>query len=427
MHCYFHRATLLMLVALWAGASSTALAGDEKATAAPLVEKYLESGELAKGEAALLEVLAKNPKDDQAQFSLGVVRFLRAIERLGQAHYKYGLLQHRTQQIPLLRMPVPPNKSPEELSYAEARKVIQQLLDDLKATEATLAKVDTTNVKLPLHFGRIRLDLDGDGKATDSEVLWRIFAAFNRGVNEVAGTSFVIAFDGGDVHWLRGYCHLLMSFGEAALAHDWHELFERCGHLLYPRVKTPYKYLAEERTEGARPLDFRMIADIVAFIHLINFPVEEPARMQSALEHLEAMIDQSRASWKRILAETDDDREWLPNPKQTGVIPNVRVSQEMIDGWHEFLDEAEAILKGKKLVPFWRGWSKKPEEVLAQGRGVNLRRVFTEPRQFDLVMWVSGTGAVPYLEKGELTDPQVWTRLMRVFRGEIFGFAIWFN
>jgi hypothetical protein len=90
-------------------------------------------------------------------------------------------------------------------------------------------------------------------------------------------------------------------------------------------------------------------------VHLVNFPVSEPKRMQSALAHLESMIDLSRESWKLIQAETDDDHEWLPNPEQTGVILNVRVRQEMIDGWHEFLNEMEHLLKGTKLIPFWRG------------------------------------------------------------------------
>ena len=76
------------------------------------------------------------------------------------------------------------------------------------------------------------------------------------------------------------------------------------------------------------------------------------------------------------------------------------------------------LLAGRKLVPFWRD---------AGGRGVNLRRVFTEPREFDLVLWVQGTAAVPYLEAGEVSTPEVWTRLKRIFRGEFLGFAIWFN
>ena len=76
--------------------------------------------------------------------------------------------------------------------------------------------------------------------------------------------------------------------------------------------------------------------------------------MKSAHQHLEQVIALSRESWKAIAAETDDDREWIPGSKQTGVIPNVRVSAEMITGWHDFLNEAEQILAGKKLVPHWR-------------------------------------------------------------------------
>jgi hypothetical protein len=113
--------------------------------------------------------------------------------------------------------------------------------------------------------------------------------------------------------------------------------------------------------------------------------------------------------WKFILAETDDDNEWIPNPRQTGVI-GVKVTQEMIDAWLETLDEAEQILKGKKLIPFWRG--------KAGERGVNLRRVFTEPRTFDPIEWFQGTAAAPYLEKGPLTklaDSRMGDRLNKAF------------
>jgi hypothetical protein len=58
---------------------------------------------------------------------------------------------------------------------------------------------------------------------------------------------------------------------------------------------------------------------------------------------------------------------------------------------------------------------------------VNLRRVFTEPRPFDLVLWVQGTAAAPYLENGPLTKPETWSRFQNIFRGEFIGFALWFN
>ncbi len=164
--------------------------------------------------------------------------------------------------------------------------------------------------------------------------------------------------------------------------------------------------------------DYGDILDAVAMIHMLHLPLTEPARKKTALAHLESMIALSHESWKFILAETDDDHEWVPNTKQHTVMPGGAVTIEMVKGWLEFLDEAKALLKGEKLIPFWR----KGEDL-----GINLRRVFTEPRTFDLVLWVQGTAAAPYLEKGTLTKPETWQRFQNIFRGQFIGFALWFN
>ena len=64
-------------------------------------------------------------------------------------------------------------------------------------------------------------------------------------------------------------------------------------------------------------------------------------------------------------------------------------------------------------------------------RGVNLRRVFTEPRTFDPILWFQGTAATPYLEKGKVTrlaDRRLLERINKTFGGRNFvGFAFWFN
>jgi len=196
-------------------------------------------------------------------------------------------------------------------------------------------------------------------------------------------------------------------------------LFDCTAHLFFPKVATPHKFLSDpdgdpEVIGGLKAFE---IVDIIAVIHLIRMPVKEAGRMKSALTHLEQMLALSKETWKFILAETDDDHEWLPNPKQTGVMA-LPIRKEMIDSWLEFVDEGEALLSGKRLVPFWRGNGE---------RGINLRRVFTEPRTLDLVLWVQGTAATPYLEKGTLTRKEVWGRLQRVFGGDFIGFAVWFN
>lgn len=388
----------------------------------PLAEQYLVEGRLAEGETAVVAALKENPKDAEARFGLGTVQFLRAVERMVQSFHRFGLRPDPAGgNIPFARLPLPENKSPKPIRYADLRAIFEALVDDLRKAEATLAKVDDPVVKIPIHFGQIRLDFDGDGKASEEETLWTLYARLNSQarVTPEAAKEFVIAFDRGDVAWLRGYCHLLMAFGEFYLAHDGKELFDRTAHLFFARPDTLFASFGEGKAGGEGRPDIGQIADLIAVIHLLRLPVSEPKRMSAALDNLRAMLALSRESWKFYMAEDDDDHEWIPNPKQTGVIPGVKVTEEMVKGWTiTFLDEADDLLAGRKLVPFWRR---------SDGRGVNLRRVFTEPREFDLVLWAQGTAATPYLEQGELTTPEVWRRLQRIFRGEFLGFAIWFN
>src|SRR5690606_6301682 len=129
-----------------------------------------------------------------------------------------------------------------------------------------------------------------------------------------------------------------------------------------------------------------LIFDLIAWIHLMRFEIKEPERMKAALGHFEAMVANGKEMWTHYEAETDDDNEWIPNPKQTGVL-GMPISEEMLKTWKDVLAETELVLQGKKLVPFWRGTEK---------RGFNFRRVFTEPRTLDLLLWVQGTAATPY-------------------------------
>ena len=236
----------------------------------------------------------------------------------------------------------------------------------------------------------------------------------------------VIGFDRGDVSWLRGYCHFLAAMGELLLAVDGQKGFDCTAHLLFEEVETPHAFLLETR----RPFDEDLfenrpaISDVISFFHqILRLSIKEPARTKAALAHLEAGIAKAKEQWKFILAEADDDNEWIPNPKQTGVV-GVKVTQEIVDAWLETLGETEQVLKGKSLIPFWRG------EM--DGRGVNLRRVFIEMQTFDVIEWVQGTAATPYLEKGTLTkfaDPRTGTRLNDAFGGpfNFIGFGFWFN
>ena len=269
-------------------------------------------------------------------------------------------------------------------------------------------------------LGLIRLDFDGNGKAEEKEVLWQIFnAVTGLQITEKDAQQFLIAFDRGDTLWLQGYTHVLGAVGEFLRAYDSRELFAACAHLLFQSVDTPHNSLLTTRKKDVDsytfdPFDF---VDLVSLVHLSKFSLVEPQRMTTILNHMKSVISLSRESWKSILAETDSDREWIPNPKQLSVIPQVRVTDAMVKSWLKSLDEITAILDGKKNIPFWR------DDKLS----IDFARIFTEPRAFDLVSWVQGTAATPYLEKGTVTDRRVWEDMVNAFGSNLFGFVVWFN
>lgn len=414
------RNALIMTLACLPPAAAVPAAKAEIGTT-QLVGTRLRAGQLQELNAELSARLAKAPADDKARFALGAVQVLQAVEHLSRSMHRYGLGQPQgmARMFPFFRIPVPVNFKPDQLSYERMRDVFKTMLADFSAAEATLAQVGAGEVRLPVAMGQVRLDLNGDGIASEEEALWRIFNATLGGgnVSEMAAGQFYVSFDRADVAWLRGYVHLLSAMAEFLLAHDWRDGFDTSFHMLFPNAGLPNTALNDYRVADAPYFDPAAAADGIAFIHLTHWPVKEPERMKSALSHLEAVVKLSRESWSYIRAESDDRAEWIPGPRQkNGVLPGAAVTQQNVDGWMVFLDEFDALLQGKKLIPHWR---------LAQG--INLRRVFTEPRTFDPILWAQGSAALPYVEKGPMTDVQTWNRIMSMFGGNFLGYAIWFN
>ena len=423
----------VLFVAVWMGA----LPADAFAGSPPLIESFLIEGRLADGNAASKQHLAAHPGDAEAQLGLATAEFLQAVERLGQGLYRHGALGSRSwlgRLLPIVRLPVPENPDPIATSADDVRALVQTFLDDLATAERSLDAIAVDDVILPLHMGQIHFDFNADGIASAEESGWQMFQTMMNGrrvsrgrgaADDDAGNAiakaFVIQLDRGDAYWLQGYCHLLSAFGEAALAHDADAFFGVVGPYLFAKPAAP-DLPAEMFAETSRgmnlPFDEVHIADTIAAVHETRFPLVAPERMEKSLHHLEAVLALSRKTWESIEAETDDTAEWIPNARQTGVLPGMAVTAEMISSWQDFLDEAEAILAGKKLVPHWR---------LRDGYGINVREVFLQPRDFDVVRWVQGAAAVPYVSQGPCTNRATWAAIQRSFRGQFLSFAVWFN
>lgn len=389
------------------------------ATPVELTQRYLYAGSIAEGEKALAAIVAKRPDDAEAIAGLGLIRLAKATEHFSQALYRYGFQPPHDPvvAVPLLDMPVPPNPTPDVIHYEDARAILQTLVDDLDAVDRTLQPLGDRPVKLPIAMGQVTLALaaKGEGETTLYEVYNAVLLG-GRGNHADAG-KLVIAFDTGDVLWLRAYTHVLRAGAEFLLARDWHRSFDAAGHLLFPRTDSPLAAALTLPTQGLfTGAEDGRIADGIAWIHLLNWPVAEPERLPRAREHLLQAAKLSQEMWASIRAETDNDREWLPNAKQTSLIPGMTITDERIESWLALMAESEAILNGDKLLPHWRF-----------EQGFNLRRLLESPQPFDLVLLLTGTDMVPFLEDGPVSDRSFWEQATAAFEGEFLSFAVWIN
>lgn len=381
-------------------------------------------GSLTASEKALGDHVAASATDDNARFALGLTRFLVSGERMLGDMYLHGGFNTPITASMMMDMGRGQNfafnPDPQPITHDQWRASVQRWIDDVRIAEATLAEIKAPDVKIRVPIGMTRMDLNADGKAGEDEHLWQFFLLVQRRFTptpEEAG-AFEIAMDRGDVDWLRGYCNLCMAIGEFILAHDTAEAFDRAGHIIFPKNVTPYEYLKGPRAvfEPVQDID---VVDVIALVHLIRLRVIDAPRLERVREHLLQTVTLGESMWAAYDAETDDDREWIPSPKQAnGAIPNASINAEQRDAWIMGLGEGRALLEGTRLLRFWRGDGTK---------GVNFRRALTESKDFDLVLWVQGSAAGPFLEQGEFTKPGTWSRLMNAFNGTVFRYGWWLN
>ena len=368
----------------------------------------------------------------EEELALGVLNVLEVIEGLSQSWYIYGLGQGSADDafntgslLAGIPAPVSPNPEPKTISYEDFRDLLDNSISQLKGASKQLSFLDfPEDSKLVININELSFDINGNQAIDDGErvgLSLAMIAGASRDLeSEDSLGNLAIGFDQGDVHWLAGYSNLLMAFFEIILAHDSSELFNSTAHLFFPEVESPYSEVldVERNLVGLSFEDDTTLVDAVALLHFVlRVPLLEPERLTSALSHAQEVTKQSKLMWKAIQAETDNDNEWIPNANQDSAI-GITVDQAQIDSWLGFVNDAEHIWQGKLLIPHWR---------VMDGKGINLKRVFTEPQTFDVVMWLQGTAAVPYLEEGEIIDEESLQELWDAFGGNLFGFAAWFN
>jgi len=309
-------------------------------------------------------------------------------------------------------VPVPHNPDPSPITYVDLRRMLDAFRSDLATAETTLAGISDEQVALELRLARIRLDLTGNNQSREPliDILKRLIGPnFRlRGDNP----DFLVRFDRGDVAWLRAYCHLLMATIDFQLAFD----LERGFHLTMDELFANPLH----RFEGTQQEKWQRQAELA-----LRFTVREPARLGHFRRHMLKVCELNRETWKFIRAEQDDHYEWLPNPRQKGVI-ELPVSDEMIDSWLTMVAEVEGVLEGKKIIPASMAQFIYP----AAKKGISLKAVLDDPP--DVFDWDNlrekGIAAKYQAESGQDVNLLAFLRVMNAFQNSLaVAYAVWFN
>lgn len=389
-------------------------------------KSLFEAKSVADRNTVLSTLEAAAAKDPASAYAAGAGEFFTALELLAGGLHRHGFESPKSFMLPLMQLPVPDNPNPQPLTYEDFRAILVAFRDRLEKSAATLGSVPAdADIGMVVDLTRAGIDLNEDGTIAPDESFAAIMASLSRGGIDTgnAAPSLTFRFDRADGFWLQGYAEFLMAQADFWLAHDFRNAFDGSFHMLFPRAKLPLQ-------DALVPLDGGMsgnmfasewrFADFISLVHLVNWPVIEPERRQAARRHLLEMIRLSREDWKAILAETDNDREWLPGPQQKGVNPltGLEVGEEQVQAWLATLTVAEDLLEGRALLPHFR----------ITGKGINMKRFFDEPKPFDLVLSITGPGIAPYLESGKILTSDDFDQIQREFGGAGFlTFALWFN
>ena len=375
--------------------------------------------------------------DDTARFGLGAVQFFDGLERFGQSLNRHGLMAPRGLAL-VGFMPQPPAMPTDgevvPLDHATFRSILVRLHADMDEAAATLASVDRqATVSIPVDLGRAKLRMRGEPDGTSLLTMARTMQMLGSPAPSpgqaapITGDELTFAFDTADAVWLQGYANVVMAQLDFALAHDFERLFDETFQVFFPHAGLEVgERLRELDTASSNPLGEPSFFDAIALLHLIDLPVIEPDRRVKARERLLEVVRLSRENWRLIEAEKDADREWLPGPQQQGAHPlGADVTAAQVAAWRASLDLFEVVLEGKMLMPHPRFGARGDA---APTHGVNVKRFFESKDRFDLVLFLTGQGALPFMEKGEVASRSQWQAAQGAFgQRDFLTTALWFN
>lgn len=268
--------------------------------------RELQAGRFVEGEVEAKKAIERDPSNPEAH----VVRAFATLKAAGDALFE-------DLRVAALSVVV----SGGGFHYARVRQTIESAAASLSSVDADLAvaeRADWLGIELCLACWEIDWNHNGEVDDRDRRLLELEEDAEGHEIApEDPRRRPTFRFDHGDVLWGRA----LVSFGRAALeivlAYDWQQI-----------GLTVFRFRAGDR-------------------HVV-FKLLEPKRILRAKALIEdglAFSDRARLAY---LAEADDDREWLPSPRQKSHPLPLPVDDALYETWRSVVADAKKLVAGKE-------------------------------------------------------------------------------
>ena len=160
-------------------------------------------------------------------------------------------------------------------------------------------------------------------------------------------------FDVGDLHWARAMVNFQRAAIALILAYRWDELD-----------------LVAMTKSGPPPR--------------ITIKLGDKGKIAAAKKLVLIALDEAAATRTAYLAETDDDREWVPNPKQQSHPMPLPVDAALYETWDGVVGDLRKLVDGKEGLAFRDLVLLGDDDPLAIAGYLNVGAIFSDPRDFDL-------------------------------------------
>ena len=237
-------------------------------------------------------------------------RLVRAITRYKKAMHQFSQ-DARTMIFSVIR---------GNINHRYLRSSLDQMREALTAVDADLAASQQRDIYLELCLACWKVDWNHNGRIDrrDSMVFQIEVGADGKELpRDDPRRKPVFRFDVGDVAWARAFVNFQRAFFELLTAYKWTELDKLAFGLL--------------RNRPPQEVVIRMA---------------DPQRVKQAKRFILAGLGFADAARKAYLAETDDDREWLPNPRQKNHPMPLPVDDALYETWKLLVGDLTRLVRG---------------------------------------------------------------------------------